>query len=83
MANFSKRTPQMASVNIDKLLSLPQKERRKIAERLFDSLSPNLAVVRLSKMEEAIIAKRWEDYVAGKVKFSSARQMHQKVFGKK
>jgi putative addiction module component (TIGR02574 family) len=71
------------TVNIDQLLSLPQSQRRKIAEKLFNSLSTNNSTVKLSKEEEAILEKRWDNYITGKMKFSSSKEMHRKVFGKK
>ena len=51
------------AVDINQLLSLPQNQRRKIAEKLWDSLSP------LAKDEEKAIAlaeKRWVDIKSGK-----------------
>lgn len=71
------------AVDINKLLSLPQRERRKIAEKLFTSLSPNNSVERLSKEEEQILEKRWNKYVSGKMKFYSSEKMISKVFGSK
>ena len=47
-------------VDVNQLLSLPQNQRRKIAEKLWDSLSPNNSIVKLSKQEEALLEKRWE-----------------------
>ncbi len=69
-------------VDVNQLLALPQSQRRKIAEKLWDSLSPNNSVVKLSKQEEALLEQRWENYVSGKMKFYSSREMRNKVFGK-
>ena len=71
------------SINIDNLLSLPRNERKKIAEKLFQSLSPNNSFVKISKQEEALLEKRWESYISGKMKFFSSNEMQKKVFGKK
>jgi putative addiction module component (TIGR02574 family) len=66
----------MASVNIDKLLSLPQKERKKIAEKLWDSLAPT------SPSENditKILEKRWNNLKNGKNKPVSSSQFWKKV----
>ena len=70
-------------VDLNKLLSLPRGQRKIIAEKLFDSLSPNNMSVKISKKEEAILEKRWETYISGKMKFYSSSEMQKKVFGKK
>ncbi len=71
------------AIDINKLLSLPQRERRKIAEKLFTSLSPNTSIEKLSKKEEEILEKRWNKYVSGKMKFYSSETMISKVFDDK
>ncbi len=72
----------MASVDMKKLLSLPQKERRKIAEKLWDSLAPNKSIVALSAEEKKLLEQRWNKYLSGKMKFYSSSQMQKMVFGK-
>jgi putative addiction module component (TIGR02574 family) len=71
------------AVDINQLLSLPQNQRRKIAEKLWNSLSPSNSTVKLSKEEVTILEQRWETYIAGKTKFYSSKEMQKKVFGKK
>jgi chemotaxis regulatin CheY-phosphate phosphatase CheZ len=71
------------AIDINELLSLPQRERRKIAEKLLTSLSPNTSVDKLSKEEEKILQKRWDKYVSGQTKFYSSKEMVSKVFGTK
>jgi len=71
------------AVDINQLLSLPQNQRRKIAEKLWDSLSPTTSTVKLSKEEVTILEQRWETYISGKTKFYSSKEMQKKVFGKK
>jgi hypothetical protein len=71
------------AVDMNQLLSLPQSQRRKIAEKLRDSLSPDNSTVKLSKQEEIILGQRWEKYISGKMKFYSGKEMQNKVFGKK
>jgi len=70
-------------VDVNQLLALPQGQRRKIAEKLLNSLSSNNSTVKLSKQEEAILEHRWEKYITGKMKFYSSKEMQNKVFGKK
>jgi putative addiction module component (TIGR02574 family) len=71
------------TVDINQLLSLPQNQRRKIAEKLLDSLSPNNSTVKLTKQEEAILEQRWDHYISGQMKFYSSKEMQNKAFGKK
>ncbi len=71
------------AVDINKLLSLPQRERRKIAEKLLDSLTPNKSVIILSKEEKNLLEKRWNKYISGKMKFYSSSDMQKMVFGKR
>jgi len=70
-------------VDMNTLLSLPQRERRKIAEKLWDSLPPNNSVIELSEDEKNLLEKRWKKYISGKMKFYSSRDMKKMVFGKK
>ena len=72
----------MAAADINKLLSLPQKERRKIAEKLWDSLTPSKSAIALSPEEKKLLARRWDRYIAGKMKFYTSNEMLKKVFGK-
>ena len=67
-------------VDLNKLLLLPQKERRKIAEKLFSSLEDNKSVGVLSKDEKILLSKRWEEYLSGKMKFISSVEMKEIVF---
>jgi hypothetical protein len=46
------------SVNINKLLKPPQRERRKIAERLLQSLLTNHSISELSKDEKDCVKNR-------------------------
>ena len=71
------------AIDINKLLSLPQKERRKIAEKLWDSLSPSRSIVELSKKEKDLLEQRWNRYISGKMKFYNGADMQKMVFGKK
>lgn len=72
----------MASVDMKKLLALPQRERRRIAEKLLESLSVSTTITPLSSTEEKLLEKRWNDYLSGKMKFYSSAEMKKKVFGK-
>lgn len=53
------------TVDINQLLSLPQSKRRKIAEKLWDSLSP---FTKAEQKAIAIAEQRWQDIKSGKAK---------------
>lgn len=72
----------MASVDMNKLLSLPQKERRKIAEKLWDSLTPSKSIAPLTTAEKKLLEQRWNKYMSGKMKFYSSSEMKNIVLGK-
>ncbi|MEO8712393.1 MAG: addiction module protein [Parafilimonas sp.] len=67
------------TVDIDNLLTLPVKERRKIAERLWNSLSPANSI---SKEEDEIIAlleKRWQNIQSGKSKTYTSAELKKMI----
>lgn len=69
-------------IKIEELLSLPDKEKRIIAEKLFKSLPENKSVsARITKEEKALLESRWTNYLAGKSKNFSSDQMHKMIFG--
>ena len=51
-------------VDINQLLSLPQNQRRKIAEKLWDSLSP---IAKDEKKAIALAEQRWQKIKSGKI----------------
>jgi putative addiction module component (TIGR02574 family) len=68
MPNFTKSF-FMASVDMVKLLSLPQKQRKKIAEELWDSLTPS---VKDDQKVIELLEKRWKNIQSGKSKIISS-----------
>ena len=70
-------------VDIKELLKLPQRERRKIAERLVQSLSPNHSMSELSKDEKLVLKNRWDKYISRKMKFYRSSEMQKMVFEEK
>jgi hypothetical protein len=60
----------MAAADINKLLSLPQKERRKIAEKLWTALVRQNPLLHFLRKKTA--CRRWDRYIAGKMKFIQA-----------
>jgi putative addiction module component (TIGR02574 family) len=64
------------SVDIDNLLSLPQKERRKIAEKLWSSLSPTHSFYKTTVEEKKILTDRIKKVKTGKAKFIPAEETH-------
>ena len=71
------------AIDINALLKLPQRERRKIAERLVKSLSPNHSMSELSNDEKLVLKKRWDKYISGKMKFYNSNEMQKIVFTEK
>ena len=76
------------AVDINKLLKLPQRERRKIAERLLQILSTNHSISELSKDEKIVFKNSWDKYISGKsdsyrMKFYNSTEMKKLVFEEK
>ncbi len=76
------------AVDINKLLKLPQRERRKIAERLLQILSTNHSISELSKDEKIVLKNSWDKYISGKsdsyrMKFYNSTEMKKLVFEEK
>ncbi len=76
------------AVDINKLLKLPQRERRKIAERLLQILSTNHSNSELSKDEKIVLKNSWDKYISGKsdsyrMKFYNSTEMKKLVFEEK
>ena len=61
--------------NIEELLSLPVRERRKISEKLFSSLPESNAVTGEEKETIKMLDKRWEEIKSGKAKLLSTAQL--------
>jgi putative addiction module component (TIGR02574 family) len=61
------------TVDINTLLTLPENQRRKIAEKLWDSLSPSYSVSKEDEATVALLEKRWQNIQSGKsVQYSPA-----------
>ena len=52
--------------NIDELLSLPVRERRKISEKLFGSLPESNSLTGEEKETIKMLDKRWDEVKSGK-----------------
>ena len=63
-------------VDINQLLSLPQSQRRKIAEKLWDSLSP---FTKDEKKAIALAEQRWHDIKSGKSQTLSSSAFWKKM----
>ena len=64
------------AVDINQLLSLPQSQRRKIAEKLWDSLSP---FTKEEKKAMALAEKRWQDIKSGESQTISSAKFWKKM----
>ena len=67
------------AVNIDDLLALPQKERRKIAEKLWESLHPASSSTIEEKEIIKLLETRWEDIQSGQSKLLSTKDVKEKI----
>ena len=61
--------------NIDELLSLPVRERRKISEKLFSSLPESNAVTGEDKETIKMLDKRWDEIRSGKANLLTSAQL--------
>jgi putative addiction module component (TIGR02574 family) len=61
--------------NLEELLSLPVRERRKLSEKLFSSLPESNAVTGEDKETIKMLDKRWEEIKSGKAKLLSPAQL--------
>lgn len=67
------------TVDLETLLALPQKQRRKIAEKLWDSLSPNNSISSETKEIIDVLETRWNKIEKGKTKLYSSNELKQKI----
>jgi putative addiction module component (TIGR02574 family) len=61
--------------NIDELLSLPVRERRKISEKLFSSLPESNSLTEEDKETIKMLDKRWNEIKSGKAKLLTPAQL--------
>ena len=61
--------------NIDELLLLPVRERRKISEKLFSSLPESNSLTGEDKETIKILDKRWDEIKSGKAKLFTSAQL--------
>ncbi len=65
--------------NIDELLLLPVRERRKISEKLFSSLPESNSLTGEDKETIKMLDKRWEEVKSGKAKLLIAAQLRERI----
>jgi putative addiction module component (TIGR02574 family) len=68
--------------NIDELLALPVRERRKISERIISSLPENKTELILTN-DEKRLDERWENHISGKSKSYTSKEMWEKILKRK
>ena len=66
-------------IDIDNLLSLPASERKKIAEKLWNSLDPVHSISREDKENIKLLEKRWSDYTEGNSKSYAPLQLRKMI----
>jgi putative addiction module component (TIGR02574 family) len=69
--------------NIDELLALPVRERRKISERILSSLPENKTELILTNDEKHLLDERWENHISGKSKSYTSKEMWEKILKRK
>jgi putative addiction module component (TIGR02574 family) len=69
--------------NIDELLALPVRERRKISERIISSLPENKTELILTNDEKRLLDERWENHISGKSKSYTSKEMWEKILKRK
>ena len=65
--------------NIDELLSLPVRERRKISEKLFSSLPESNAVTNEDQETIKMLDKRWNEIESGNAKLLTPAQLGERI----
>ncbi|MGI8950563.1 MAG: addiction module protein [Chitinophagaceae bacterium] len=66
-------------VNLNSLLELPQNERRKIAEKLWNSLSPAQSISKEEKEIINLLEKRWKNMQEGRSKLYSPKKIRKLI----
>ncbi len=64
--------------NIDAILLLAAKERRKIVHKLLESLPENK--IKLTEEETNLLNERWQKHLTGKSKTYTSKEMWKNVF---
>ena len=67
------------AVDVNSLLALPEKERKKIAEQLWSSLAPVYTVSKEDKATIALLEQRWESIQSGKSKLYSSSDIKKMI----
>ena len=65
--------------NINELLSLPVRERRKISEKLFSSLPESNALTIEDKETIKMLDERWDEIKSGKAKLLTPAQLSARI----
>ncbi len=66
-------------VDINNLLTLPSAERKKIAEKLWDSLDPINSISREDKETIKLLEKRWDHFEKGTSKSYTSLQLKKMI----
>ncbi|MEO7315788.1 MAG: addiction module protein [Ginsengibacter sp.] len=66
-------------IDIDNLLSLPASERKKIAEKLWNSLDPVHSISREDKENIKLLENRWIEFTQGTSKSYTSSQLRKMI----
>jgi putative addiction module component (TIGR02574 family) len=67
------------AVDIEALLALPNEERKEVAEKLWESLSPESVISEEDEMISALLDKRWEEIRLKKTKVYSSDELKKMI----
>ena len=66
----------------EQLLALPDKEKRLLAKKLWNSLGENNTPVKENQQLMQALNKRWEDIESGKIKLYSKKEFWESIHKK-
>ena len=66
-------------IDIDNLLSLPSSERKKIAEKLWNSLDPVNTISREDKETIRLLEERWSEFTKGTSKSYTSLELKKMI----
>jgi putative addiction module component (TIGR02574 family) len=66
-------------IDINTLLALPEKQKRKIAELLWDSLPPSSSMPNEDQHTMALLEERWQNVQSGKSALYSPGQLKRMI----
>ena len=66
-------------IDIDNLLSLPESERKKIAEKLWNSLAPDNTISKEDEENIKLLKERWSEFKKGASKSYTSLELKKRI----